>query len=168
VWFYQNRITTCRRVQYPNFNREWKAAELNRRMSKLADLFMSEYRPEQLDIWKIICKCKSVERFEERCRTRTFFAEHATGVHWRIGVGKQLNFNRNVNFLVMPGHCTVAGELPRWFRRRWFRPGDSPGNFHPVISPGAFPQVISPGNLPPVHVTCREGLVGLVLGLCSH
>ena len=34
-----------------------------------------------------------------------------------------------------------------------------------VNSPGAFPLVIFPGDLLPVHVTCREGLVGLVLGL---
>ena len=31
----------------------------------------------------------------------------------------------------------------------------------PVISPGNFPPRLSP----PVYFTCREGLVGLVLGL---
>ena len=37
-----------------------------------------------------------------------------------------------------------------------------------VNSPPMIPPVISPGELPPVHVTCREGLVGLVLGLSCH
>ena len=56
---------------------------------------------------------------------------------------------------------TEAGELP---------PVISPGNFPSGNFPRSFPPVnLLPGDLLPVHVTCREGLVGLVLGLVySH
>ena len=55
-------------------------------------------------------------------------------------------------------------------RSRWTPPVISPRWFPPVISPpGDLPRSFPPGNFlpgdPPVHVTCREGLVGLVLGL---
>ena len=46
---------------------------------------------------------------------------------------------------------------------------NSPGDFPSVILPGDLPTEIPPGNFPPgistVHVTYREGLVGLELGL---
>ena len=34
-----------------------------------------------------------------------------------------------------------------------------------TLEAGELPPVISPGDLPLVYVMCREGLVGLVLGL---
>jgi len=81
-----------------------------------------------------------------RCITSSYHL--ALGSHCRL-------LEIKLDFLI--GACTL---YPVRMKQR-ISPGDLPGNFLPVISPGSF----SPGYLPPGQAKCREGLVGLTLGL---